>query len=119
MTIAQERIREVFNDGVLLYGKYKTLRSDSRKVIGKEFIKEGHLYYKEMSVRDSDYLKFGSMGSTLNMKVKTLMPPSLRRIDKASLIVRIDGDDFTIIDTDRDKNYLYFYLHKTDGDSNE
>ncbi|WP_244913442.1 phage head closure protein [Heyndrickxia sporothermodurans] len=119
MIMARERIREVFNDGLLKYGAYKTIRSDSRKVIGKQFEEQGRLFYKELSVRDRDYLDFGSMGSTLDMKVKTPMPPSLRKIDKDNLIVQIDGDDYTIITTDRDSNYLYFYLHKTDGEANE
>ncbi|GIN86974.1 head-tail adaptor protein [Heyndrickxia sporothermodurans] len=115
----KKQYRETFNDGILKYGSYKTSRSESRKVIGKKFEEHGRLFYNEMSVRDSDYLKFGSMGSTLDMKVKTPMPPSLRKIDKASLIVKIDGVDYTIIEADRDKNYLYFYLHKTDGEPNE
>jgi len=114
-----ERVRETFNDGVLKYGSYKTIRSDSRKIIGKEFEEQGRLFYRELSVRESDYLQFGAMGSTLDLKLKTPMPPSLRKIDKDNLIVQIDGDDYTIITTDRDTSYLYFYLHKVDGDKNE
>ncbi|KHD85680.1 hypothetical protein NG54_07915 [Heyndrickxia ginsengihumi] len=117
-----ERVRETFNDGLLQYGTYKTKRSESRKVIGKEFVPQGSLFYRELSVRDSDYLQFGAMGSTLDLKLKTPMPPSLRKIDKENLFVQIDGDDYIIINTDRDSNYLYFYLHKVDkkeGDSGE
>ncbi|MED4492827.1 phage head closure protein [Heyndrickxia coagulans] len=118
--MALARVRETFNDGVLTYGAYKTIRTESRKVTGKQFVEQGRLFYREMSVRESDYLQFGAMGSTLDLKVKTPMPPALRKIDKDKLIVRIDGDDFNIITVDRDANYLYFYLHKVDGgDKNE
>lgn len=112
--MAQERVRETFNDGVLKYGTYKTIRSESRKVIGQEFVSQGTLFYREMSVRDSDYLQFGAMGSTLDLKVKTPMPPSLRKVDKDNLKVQIDEDEYEIINTDRDSYYLFFYLHKID-----
>lgn len=117
-----DQYRETFNDGVLFYGSYKTIRSESRKTIGKQFVQQGKLFYRELSVRDSDYLKFGAMGSTIDIKVKTPMPPSLRSIDKSVLIVKINDDEYNIINTDRDRHYLYFYLHKVDkgeGDSNE
>lgn len=117
--MALERIRESFNDGVLKFGTYTTKRSESRKVIGKDFVEIGKLFYRELSVRDTDYLKFGAMNSRLDMKIKTPMHPSLRKIDKENLIAKIDNDDYTIITTDRDKNYLYFYLHKVDGKEGE
>nr|WP_259544999.1 phage head closure protein [Heyndrickxia oleronia] len=112
--MALERIRETFNDGVLLYGTYKTIRSESRKTIGKDFVQQGRLFYKELSIRDKDYLKFGAMGSSLDIKVKTNMPPNLRSIDKNAMIVKINDDEFNIVGTDRDKQYLYFYLHRID-----
>lgn len=108
-----ERYRETFNDGLLHYGEYTTIRSESRKMIGKTFVSKGSLFYRELSVRDSDYLQFGARGSTLDLKVKTPMPPGVK-IDKENLVVQINGDDYTIITTDRDRNYLYFYLHKVD-----
>ena len=117
--MALERVYETFNDGVLKYGTYTTIRSESRKVIGKAFAEQGSLFYRELSVRDSDYLQFGAKGSTLDMKIKTPMPPALKKIDKDNLIIKIDNDDYNIIYTDRDKNYLYFYLHKVDGEANE
>ncbi|NCG67800.1 phage head closure protein [Bacillus coagulans] len=110
-----ERVRETFNDGVLTYGAYKTIRTESRKVTGKQFVEQGRLFYRALSVRESDYLQFGAMGSTLDLKVKTQMPPALRQIDKDKLIVRIADQDFNIITVDRDNHYLYFYLHKVDG----
>jgi hypothetical protein len=117
--MALERVRETFNDGVLKYGTYKTIRSEARKVIDKQFSEQGSLFYREMSVRDSDYIQFGAKGSTLDIKVKTLMPPNLKNIDKDNLVIKINNDDYSIITTDRDKYYLYFYLHKVDGDNNE
>lgn len=117
--MAQTRIQETFNDGVLKFGSYKTIRAENRKITGKQFVELGRLFYRELSVRESDYLQFGAMGSTLDVKLKTLMPPSLRKFDKDKLIVRIDEQDYNIITVDRDMNYLYLYLHKMDGETNE
>lgn len=107
-----EQIRETFNDGILKYGKYETIRSENRKRTGKNFAQDGVLFYRELSVRESDYLQYGAMGSTLDLKVKTPMPPSLKNINKDSMIIKIGDIDYNIINVDRDKNYLFFYLHK-------
>lgn len=117
--MALEQVRETFNDGVLQYGNYQTLRSESRKRIGKTFVSSGSLFYRELSVRESDYLQFGAMGSTLDMKIKTPMPPLLKNINKDNLIIKINDADYNIIKADRDRKYLYFYLHKVEGDVSE
>jgi SPP1 family predicted phage head-tail adaptor len=116
--VALERIRETFNDGVLQYGKFKTQRSDNRKNLGRSFVPSGTLFYRKLSVRESDYLEFGSMGSTLDLKVKTPVPPGLTKLNKDTFVIRIDDEDYEIIATDRDSFYLYFYLHKV-GEGNE
>lgn len=114
--MALERIRETFNDGLLQFGHNETLRSPTLKRIGERFVPEGNLFFRQLSVRTDDYLQFGAMGKTLDLKVKTHLPPSLKPFDSESTIVRIIEDDYQVITFDRDSHYLYLYLHKVGGD---
>ncbi|MBS4171940.1 phage head closure protein [Bacillus sp. FJAT-49736] len=109
--------RETFNDGVLRYGHKTTQRSETRKRIGEKFQEEGKLFYREMSYRESDYSLADALGSKLDLKVKTLFPPSFRKIDKNKLIVLIDDVEYESINVDHDssKMYLFFYLQKVGG----
>lgn len=112
--------REVFNDGFLQYGHKKTVRSSSGKNTGGVFTGEGKLAFKEMSARDSDYLLAGAMGGKLDLKVKTLYPPSFRTIEKSKLKVVIRGKEYDVLkaDTDSVTRFLYFYLQEV-GTKNE
>lgn len=109
-----EPYRETYNDGFLAYGHKQTQRSSTGKRIGEVFTEEGRLAFKEMSCRDSDYQMAGIMGASLDLKVKTLYPPSFRKINKSKLKVVIDQTEYDVIkvDTDTDKRYLYFYLQE-------
>ncbi|WP_242226117.1 phage head closure protein [Bacillus cereus group sp. BfR-BA-01358] len=106
--------RETFNDGFLEYGYKKTERSENGKRIGEKFHEEGKLAYKEMSFRDSDYQIVGVLTTGLDLKLKTLYPPSFRKINKNKLKVLIDGVEYDVIKTDHDSNkqYLFFYLQQ-------
>lgn len=111
---------EIFNNGYLTYGHKSTKRSPTGKRIGETFIAEGKLAYKEMSCRDSDYQMVGLMDASLDLKIKTLYPPSFRNISKSKLKVQIDGHEFDVIKVDPDgKEYLYFYLQEVGVIQNE
>ncbi|KPU55562.1 hypothetical protein [Bacillus wiedmannii] len=112
--MVQKAYRETFNDGFLEYGYKKTERSENGKRIGGEFHAEGKLAYKEMSFRDSDYQIVGVLTTGLDLKVKTLYPPSFRKINKNKLKVQIEGIEYDVIKTDPDssKQYLFFYLQQ-------
>lgn len=107
-------LHETFNDGFLEYGYKKTKRSPTGKRIGEEFQSEGKLAFKEISCRESDYQLAGSIGASLDIKVKTLYPPSFRTINKSKLNVVINNNEFNVIRVDPDsaKSHLYFYLQK-------
>lgn len=107
-------IHEVFNDGYLEYGHKQTQRSSTGKRIGELFTTKGQLAFKEMSCRDSDFQLVGLMGASLNLKVKTLYPPSFRQINKSKLKVVIAGVEYDVVNVDSDagKNYLFFYLQE-------
>lgn len=106
--------RETFNDGFLEYGYKKTERSEGGKRIGEKFHADGKLAYKEMSVRDSDYQIVGVLTTGLDLKLKTLYPPSFRKINKNKLKAQIEGIEYDVIkaDPDSNKQYLFFYLQQ-------
>jgi hypothetical protein len=112
-----ERHRETFNDGYLQYGHKQTHRSETGKRIGESFTGEGMLAFKEMSCRDSDFQMAGILGASLDLKVKTLYPPSFRRINKSKLKVVVAGVEYDVIkvDSDSQKSHLYFYLQEVGG----
>jgi hypothetical protein len=114
--MALERIRETFNDGMLQYGENKTIRSETRKNLGRKFVPSGSLFYRIMTIRESDYLQNDAMGERIDLKLKAQLPPSLRKIDKDKVKIKVDSDLYDVITTDRDNNYLYFYLHRIEGD---
>lgn len=115
-----KQIRETFLDGVLDYGTYQTQRSPTRKDLGKTFVSVGRLFYRKLAVRESDYLLQNQVfDQQIDLKVKTVLPPSLRTIDKQRMKVQIGADLYDIIQTDRDTSYLYFYLHKIGDDPDE
>jgi SPP1 family predicted phage head-tail adaptor len=109
--------RETFNDGFLEYGHKQTQRTEKGKRIGESFHAEGKLAYKELSCRESDFQMAGIMGASLDLKVKTLYPPSFRTINKSKLKVSVSGSEYDVIkvDTDSHKFYLFFYLQKVGG----
>lgn len=107
--------RETFNDGFLQYGHKQTQRSATGKRIGEAVFKpDGKLAYKEMSCRDSDYQMAEIMGASLDLKVKTLCPPSLKKMNKNKFDVVIDSIEYDVIKVDSDSSrlYLFFYLQK-------
>jgi len=109
-----DRYREKFTDGFLTFGHKKTIRSDTKKVIGTEFFPEGKLAFKEMSARESDYSLADVQSAKLDKKVKTLYPPSFRKINKSKLKIMIENTEYDVINVDSDstKSYLFFYLQE-------
>ena len=103
-----------FNDGFLFYGHNKTRLSPTKKAIGKEFTQSGFLAFTEMSARDQDYSLVDALGSTLDLKLKTMYPIHLEKKLLNKFIVRISGIEYETIKIDRDRNKdtLFWYLQK-------
>lgn len=112
---------EVFNDGFLTYGYMETLRNERETIIGEHFVEKGSLAFRQMSARESDYQLTDTMGSRLDMKVKTRFPPSFQKVNKNKLSVMIDGDEYdvTYIDQDNVNRFLYFYLERVGNHNGE
>ena len=106
---------DALNDGFLVYGMDENIQSAKGKSIGERFQRIGHLAYQELSCRDEDYVMAQNINSSvLNLKVRTLFPPNLRKVSKSNLKVVIDNIKYDVIktDTDKDKRYLFFYIQE-------
>ncbi|MCD4907226.1 phage head closure protein [Enterococcus faecalis] len=113
-----DRIRETFTDGVIYFGRFKDILSEKKKRIGKEFVEEGKLFFRYLSIREQDYILGGSLGKQLDIKLKTPYPVSLKKKMNQKLAFMIEEEQYEAIKIDKDKNFLYFYLGKV-GDSTE
>lgn len=112
--MTNRQLRDVLNDGFIQYGTKKTQRSERGKRIGEKFVSSGRLAYQEMSCRDADYEMAHAMSRVLDLKIRTLQPPTLKKSELSKLKVILDGLEYDVIkaDTDREKRYLYFYLQE-------
>ncbi|EGO2798141.1 phage head closure protein [Enterococcus faecalis] len=110
-----DRIRETFTDGVLYFGRFKDILSEKKKRIGKEFVEEGKLFFRYLSIREQDYISCSSFGKQVDVKLKTHYPYSLKKNMNQKLAFIIDDEQYEAIKIDKDTNYLYFYLAKVGG----
>src|SRR5699024_5141231 len=108
-----KRVRKTFNDGYLEFGQRKTIRTKGKKT-GTEFRSDGKLAFNELSVREQDYQLADLSTSRIDLKVETLYPPFFKKTRKTKMKVLIDGTEFDVIkvDSDYNKNFLYFYLQE-------
>lgn len=102
-----------FNDGFLTYGKNVT-QYDGKKSVGRKFEATGTMAYTEMSARDQDYSMVDALGSTLDLKLKTMYPIHLEPHLITKMPVRVKGVEYETIKVDRDRNKqnLFWYLQK-------
>lgn len=112
--------KKTFTDGFLIYGKSERQRSELGKDQGNKFTQIGKLAFNELSHRESDYQVIDVIGGSLDKKVETMYPSSLRKESKKDLMVILDDVKYDVIyvDADSRKRYLYFYLQKA-GKTNE
>ena len=115
--MARPRHTETFNDGFMQYGHKQSTRSATGKRTGEVFKVEGKLAYQLMSMREGDYAAAGALGAQLDVKVKTLYPPSFRSINKNKLKTVLNGIEYDVIrvDPDNTNGHLYFYLQEVGG----
>lgn len=102
-----------YNDGYLTFGQDVT-QYDGKKSVGKSFKASGTMAFTEMSARDQDYQLADALGSTLDLKVKTMYPPHMEAQLINKLTVHIKGVKYETIKVDRDRNkeQLFWYLQK-------
>lgn len=112
-----ERIRETFNDGILVINEQQTIRNSQRVKTGTTLVPQARLHYRRMVLRDADVQMIGQgIASKVTRKLKTILHPLLRDEDfKNTYFVTINGDSFNTLYVDWDKNYSYLYLEKVGG----
>ncbi|KMK77621.1 hypothetical protein [Alkalihalobacillus pseudalcaliphilus] len=106
-------IHDVFNDGFLEYGRNVPIRERGKQV-GSTFAGEGVLAFQLMSARDEDYQLAGTLGATLDLKIKTRFPPHFKDVKRSKLAAVIDKTQYDIfrVDWDSKQNYLFFLLQE-------
>lgn len=108
-----ERIRETFNDGVLIIGSLETKRNESREKIGTNFIEIAKMHFRRMMIREADSYALGENTlSKVTTKVKTMFNPIVKSDWKNKYIVKIQNEQYNVLYVDYDSNYCYFYLEK-------
>jgi len=111
--MANQRIRETFNDGNLTIKTQVTKRNELRKKVGAGYEEvAGPLRFRNLSIRESDLAAMDAIGSKLSKKVKTPYHPIAKRYEKDKYFIVIDGVRFNTVYVDSDKYYLYFYLER-------
>lgn len=111
--MANQRIREIFNDGNLTIKTQVTKRNELRKKVGTGYEKvAGPLRFRNLSIRESDLSAMDAIGSKLSKKVKTPYHPIAKSYEKDKYFVVIDGVRFNTVYVDSDRYYLYFYLER-------
>lgn len=99
------------NDGLLEYGKIKTLRDDATaKKTGEGFEKIGSLYfsYQTINARFDSY--HVSSLSTVDLKIRCFYVVDF----KETMKIKINNDFYEVegYDTDNKKVYMYLFLRK-------
>lgn len=97
---------ENYNDGILYYGFYKEVFNLKNIIEGKEFIENGKLFFKTLSIREEDRYSFDTDDSKLSLKLKV----KKNNIIKVNHIVKINEEFYSIKNIDSDTNNLYIYL---------
>ena len=114
----QKPIHETFNDGFIIIGETKIERSETGKRIGETFSPLIDLAFSIKSAREEDYDFAHALGASLDLKIKTRLPPDFKTIRKSKFSGYIDEQFFDVIkvDWDSSKRYLYFYLQEVKSD---
>lgn len=98
----------IYNDGVLFYGKIEPVYNSAKKKIGENFKEIGHLFYQELSSRDSDNITANALGYVIDKKVKTPYCEKIKTFHK----VKINDVFFDVVSLDNDKINSFIYLQR-------
>lgn len=107
-----KQYRKTYNDGYLQYGGKQTVRAGRGKNIGQEYVVEGSLAYSELSCRDQDYQMAEILSRSLDLKIKTPLPPDYRQFSRKRVQIGNTFYDVIKSDPDRTNGELYLYLQE-------
>lgn len=108
----RKRITEPLIDGCLMYGRVDVKRDQNNKLIGRDPVFYGRLFFDQCSIREQDYTYFDSTHLIHAKKVKTYYLKNALGSTKVLMDDLIY--DVTRIDPDKERKYMYWYLQRTD-----
>ncbi|EOT42603.1 hypothetical protein I569_00235 [Enterococcus dispar ATCC 51266] len=112
MLMSNQRVTEVFNDGILTIKTQTTLRSDTGKKLGVTDEKLASVRFRNMSIRESDITTMQALDSRIAKKVKSPMHPICRDFNNDKYFAVIGGNQFNVIYVDSDNYFAFWYLEK-------
>lgn len=112
MLMSNQRVTEVFNDGILTIKTQTTLRSDTGKKLGVTDEKLASVRFRNMSIRESDITTMQALDSRIAKKVKSPMHPICRDFNNDKYFAVIGGTQFNVIYVDSDNYFAFWYLEK-------
>lgn len=110
--MANKRVAEVFNDGILTIKTQTTLRSDTGKKLGVTNEELASVRFRNMSIRESDITTMQALDSRIARKVKSPMHPICRDFSNDKYFAVINGTQFNVIYVDSDNYFAFWYLEK-------
>ena len=112
MLMSNQRVTEVFNDGILTIKTQTTLRSDTGKKLGVTDKKLASVRFRNMSIRESDITTMQALDSRIAKKVKSPMHPICRNFNNDKYFAVIGETRFNVIYVDSDNYFAFWYLEK-------
>lgn len=110
--MAEKRVSEVFNDGILTIKTQTTLRSDTGKKLGVTDEELASVRFRNMSIRESDITTMQALDSRIAKKVKSPMHPICRDFNNDKYFAIIGETKFNVIYVDSDNYFAFWYLEK-------
>lgn len=110
--MADRRVSEVFNDGILTIMTQTTLRSDTGKKLGVTDKELASVRFRNMSIRESDITTMQALDSRIAKKVKSPMHPICRDFNSDKYFAVISKTKYNVIYVDSDNFFAFWYLEK-------
>lgn len=110
--MADKRVSEVFNDGILTIKTQTTLRSATGKKLGVTDKELASVRFRNMSIRESDITTMQALDSRIAKKVKSPMHPICRDFNNDKYFALIGETQFNVIYVDSDNYFAFWYLEK-------
>lgn len=106
------RVSEVFNDGLLTIKTQKTLRNEAGKKLGVTDEELASVRFRNMSIRSSDIETMQALDSKIAKKVKSPMHPICFEFNNDEYFAVIGKTRFNVIYVDSDNYFAFWYLEK-------
>lgn len=118
MSMANKRVREVYNDGIFKIKKQATVRNEAGKKTGVTDKTVACLRFRNMTIRESDITTMQALDSKITKKIKTPIHPINRDFTSSDFFAVIGASKYNVTYVDTDDYSAFWYLEKV-GDYTE